>query len=313
MTAFRRHLGCATLMVCALAFAAGCGDDSPEAPEDSAIVNFPGDATTLREALDMAAPGDTILVAPGEHMIDSSVVFDAGHTGVTLMGRPESAAIVGGAARPVLRFAMAQSGDGISVPADVLGITIRGLRIVGGLRHGVRLLAPGSRLVDCAIDSVSQFGVYCSGSGANSIVEGNVIVEAGRFGVDVENNASPLIRNNTIVSANDCGIRTVTTEPRIERNVIVESSFYGIACFVGTPMLSCNAFFENAADDYSGCTPGDTDFNDDPLFCDRTSYAISAGSPCAAANAGECGQIGAVGVGCAVDTVAVAEPGAHVR
>lgn len=312
MRALRTRLGSAALLFCAFALAAGCGDDSPEGPEDSAIVNFPGDATTLRAALDMAAPGDTVLVAPGEYMIDSTITFDAGHAGVTLMGRPQSAAGVGGAPRPVLRFTMAPRGQGIVVPAGVLGITIRGLRLAGALNDGVRLLSAGSRLVDCAIDSVSRNGVYCNGSDANSIVEGNVIVEAGFFGVDVGSGADPLIQNNTIVGANDCGIRTVFTEPRIERNVIVESRNFGIACFAlvptEVPVLSCNAFFANGIDYSTECVPGGSDFHADPLFCDRTSYAISAASPCAAENAGDCGLIGAAGVGCAVDTVAAAGP-----
>ncbi|MFN0149113.1 MAG: right-handed parallel beta-helix repeat-containing protein [bacterium] len=311
--ALRKHLRGAVLVLCALTFATGCGDDSPGAPEETAIVNFPGDAMTLHAALDMAVPGDTVLVAPGEYMIDSSLVFDAGHTGVTLMGRPESEAVVGGAARPVLRFTMAQRGQGIVVPSGVLGITVRGLRLAGSLNDGVRLLAAGSRLVDCAIDSVSRFGVYCSGQDANSIVERNVIVEPGIFGVDVANGAAPLITRNTIVGANDCGIRTVFTEPRIERNVIVESTNFGIACFIVSPVLSCNAFFANGTDYSTECAPGASDFHADPLFCERATFSISSGSPCAAANAGDCGQIGAGGVGCAVDTVAVAQTSPRVR
>jgi len=321
VTARRGRFGALLRAFGACAFAAlaaaGCGDDSPESPPDSSIVDFPGDAATLREALDMAAPGDTVLVAPGEHMVDSTIVFGAGHTGVTLMGRRGSDAAVGGAARPALRFSMPQRGQGMVVPAGVLGITIRGLRIAGSLSDGVRLLAPGSSVIDCAIDSVSRYGVYTSGQGVNSVIEQNVIVEAGVFGVDVESGAAPLIARNTIVGSNDCGIRTVFTEPRCERNVIVESTNYGIACFVlsetETPVLSCNAFFANGIDYSDGCTPGDTDFHADPLFCDRASFAISAASPCAAQNAGECGQIGAVGVGCAVDTVAVAEPAPRFR
>ena len=63
--------------------------------------------------------------------------------------------------------------------------------------------------------------------------------------------------------------------------------------------LACNTLFQNGLSDYSGgCDHGVGDFHADPLFCDTTSFAISSDSPCAPAQAGACGGIGAPLVGC---------------
>ena len=264
----------------------------------------------MSAALEAAEPGDTILVAAGEHMIDTTIVFDDGHTGVTLLGRSESEMGMNGASRPTLRFTR-PNGIGVVVGSDALGITIRGLRMVGDSRDGVRFAGPGGRLVDCAIDSVSYSAVRCTNPQTNTIIEGNILREPGNFGVEIVTSARPLVIGNTIIGSDDCGIYHYDNEggdgeATCERNIIVESTNWGIYCqvFSQPPSLSCNAFFDNGIDYSDVCVPGDGDIHADPLFCNPQTLALAANSPCAAANAGDCGQIGAVGVGCAVDTLA---------
>jgi Right handed beta helix region len=302
----------AVVAACLLAASiVGCGDDDdePNGPTDTSIVRFPEDAATMSAALEAAEPGDTILVAPGEHMIDTTIVFDDGHTGVTLLGRSESEMGMNGAARPTLRFTR-PNGIGVVVGSDALGITIRGLRMAGDLRDGVRFAGPGGRLVDCSIDSVSFSAVRCTNMETNTIIEGNILREPQFYGVQIIGGARPLVIGNTIIGSNDCGIIHSDGQATCERNIIVESAVWGIFCGFGAPpSLSCNAFFDNGPEgspdnDHSDiCVPGDGDFHADPLFCNPQTLALAANSPCAAANAGDCGQIGAVGVGCA-DTLA---------
>ena len=306
----RRVFALAGALVIATAII-GCGDDDePNGPIDSAIVRFPEDADTMAAALEAAGPSDTILVSPGEHMIDTTIVFTAGHTGVTLMGRSESETGASGAARPTLRFTQ-PNGIGVVVSSSALGITVRGLRMVGDMRDGVRFSGPGGRLVDCAIDSVNFSAVRCANLETNAIIEGNIIRDPARYGVEISS-ARPTVIGNTIIGSKDCGIIHGGSEATCERNIIVDSVVWGVFCSFGaSPTLACNAFFDNGSPSSGGdrsdlCVPGDGDFHADPLFCNRQTLALDASSPCAAANAGECGQIGAVGVGCAIDDSVVA-------
>jgi predicted outer membrane repeat protein len=70
------------------------------------------------------------------------------------------------------------------------------------------------------------------------------------------------------------------------------------------PVLSCSNLYGNAGGDWVGCIADQSGISNnlsaDPLFCDRPGgdLTIDAGSPCAAAQSGVCGLIGALDVGC---------------
>lgn len=70
------------------------------------------------------------------------------------------------------------------------------------------------------------------------------------------------------------------------------------------PVLSCCNLFGNAGGDWVECIEDQSGINGnmsaDPLFCDRLEgdFTIDAGSPCAPANSGGCGLVGALDVGC---------------
>ena len=81
------------------------------------------------------------------------------------------------------------------------------------------------------------------------------------------------------------------------------SANFGIACVQGALLLDgsgCNDVFESVSGPYLGCTASETDFDLDPEFCNayRGVYTLFDTSPCAAANSGGCGRIGARDVGC---------------
>lgn len=68
------------------------------------------------------------------------------------------------------------------------------------------------------------------------------------------------------------------------------------------PTSGCNVLFGNDIEDFAGDWEGaDTDVFADPEFCDPEAldFTVSKGSPCAEGNTPACGQIGALGVGCA--------------
>jgi hypothetical protein len=140
--------------------------------------------------------------------------------------------------------------------------------------------------------------VHFDSLGALGIVESCVLIAPGRFGVNVQRGAAPLVVGNTIVGSLDCGIATFGSSPTCERNLIFDSVNFGIFCSGAAPALACNLLFRNGIPYSIDCGSHPDDLAGDPLFCADSSYAIRPDSPCAEGNAGECGQIGAVGVGC---------------
>jgi hypothetical protein len=293
----------AAAILLALLLASGCGDDDPAPPPPSdGRIDFPGDAATLQLAIDMAVGGDSVFVGAGTHVMDEGLLFSATQSGVTLVGRRDGEQTKSLADRPVLVFS--DNVDAITVPPAAANVTIRGLTIQGDFITGVKLRGAGGHLADCRIESAGAYSVACT-TPDSTVVEGNLLLDAGLFGVNCATGARTSIVGNTISGAGDCGIISNNAEPACERNIVVGSANWGIACFgIPLPTALCNAFYSNGIDstwDLSDeCLPPDSgSFHADPLFCDVISYALSPNSPCTADSAGACGQIGAVGVGCA--------------
>lgn len=78
-----------------------------------------------------------------------------------------------------------------------------------------------------------------------------------------------------------------------------------VACaFPGRATLECSDVFGNAGGDWVGCIAGQEtsagNLHADPLFCDRAAgdVGLRGNSPCAPAQAGSCGLVGAVPVQC---------------
>jgi hypothetical protein len=88
------------------------------------------------------------------------------------------------------------------------------------------------------------------------------------------------------------------------RNNIVFGSFGGPAIRVSSGNASvtssCNVFWENEGGIGDGYTPGPTDQEVNPLFCDPENgdLSLAENSPCLPPQSGACGLIGALGRGC---------------
>ena len=285
----------------------GCGDDDsgPMVPEDH-LIEFPGDAATLQEAINLASEGDTVRVLAGTHVVDAPIVVASTKSGITIEGEHASTFRHG---ETILDFQLvANLQDGITVRAQ--NVKIHEIEIRGSLHNGVvfdsspGFNAAGGTIEECAIRGVLSYAISCTGVFSDTRIERNLIVSPGVFGVACEGGAHPEIERNTIVGAGDCGIYSNGASPTCARNIVAKSENWGIACFNSPlPSLSCNVLWQNATADYSpDCVPGSTDIVGlDPGFCDETAFHLMLDSPCLAGNTnnGSCGNIGAIEETCA--------------
>lgn len=144
----------------------------------------------------------------------------------------------------------------------------------------------------------------------NSVLAGNTANYFGG-GLTYQNNPLGSLAGNTIagnagtalggggIYLADCSPSLVNTISAF--NTGAASFGNGIACNVAPSLLSCNDVFGNSGSNYSGVAdPTGTNGNVsvDPAFCDAGAgdYRVAAASPCAPANSGGCGLIGALAV-----------------
>ena len=103
------------------------------------------------------------------------------------------------------------------------------------------------------------------------------------------------------------------SEVTIDHSIFAYGEMTGdpIKCF-GTPgslRVSCTDIFGNKGGDWVGCVAGmdgtKGNFSADPLFCDvgAVDFHLGATSPCAPAQTGECGLIGALPVACGTTAI----------
>jgi hypothetical protein len=88
----------------------------------------------------------------------------------------------------------------------------------------------------------------------------------------------------------------------IDKSIIAFNEGEAVSCLdvSSTVNLSCSDLFGNTAGDWTGCVAGQSgtagNLSADPLFCSQPGhdFHVSSGSPCAPAQSGACGLIGAL-------------------
>ncbi len=305
------------------------------------IVRVPGDSPTIQGGIDLAAPGDTVLVDQGvylETLVISSPVALLSRSGPELT-------IVDAAGAPAHVIHVEEDADG----SIIEGFTVRGANGASGIYiYGAVQTTVRSNIVE---DNVNHFGggvgiIMPGTSGSPSVVEGNVIrgnlggkavtgiwagnaevrdnwIE-GNFGseivyhvygtftgnVVVGNSGDWSLRlqnvdcfNNTIAS-NQCGV--FAFDSSFDRNILDHSwGNVALTCLGALPAASCNVFWgaSTPLDDDCGFVIGENDnVYADPLFCDAENGDYRLAANSPAA-VGSCGLIGALPVGCGVAAV----------
>lgn len=144
------------------------------APAAASVLKVPHDFSTVQAAIDAAAPGDTVLVAPGKYF--ENINFLGKRITVTSKKGPKKTILDGQHAGPVVTFA---SGEGL---ASILnGFTLRnGFATPGppifGDGGGIRMIAASPTITGNIISSnqaCEGAGIYTYGG--SPVIQGNVI------------------------------------------------------------------------------------------------------------------------------------------
>ncbi len=157
-------------------------------------------------------------------------------------------------------------------------------------------------------------GALVSSALQNPEIRGNVFIRNIADGVDgggaVRLAGTALVEENTFVG-NEAVHGAAVLDRHNGGSVNVRNNVFALSRGGATyeslfvqRVGGCNLFWANDAN-FAGYTQGVSDLFEDPQFCDvpNDDYSLRSASPCAEANSPDCGQIGALGVGCGTVSV----------
>jgi hypothetical protein len=278
-------------------------------------IHVPADQPTIQAAIDAAADGDTILVAPGTYQ--ESIDFKAKTLTLQSMGGPAVTIIEGQGLNPTVSFGSAQGPESL-----LTGFTIQ--HGAGSTGAGIVVNQGSPRIVGNVIanngQGSSSFGSGISGGSSSPDIEqnifqnnscdsqflsgvvsfinvssptiaSNVFVNNPCRAIDMTLPAGsfPQVINNTIIG-NSGGIRVdarIPTSQQIYENNILVNNTIGLEVDFGStannPTWKNNDVFGNATE-YSGIadlTGTSGNISMDPLFVNFASsdFHLQAGSP----------------------------------
>ena len=256
-------------------------------PVTAVTWNVPSNVPTIPLAMDSAGVGDTILVAPGTYYLQQLPVTNG--VVLTSSGGPLQTTIT----------------------TDWMPPTFGALYCIGLTEYteisGFHLLGYSEGLIfdGCSTIWVSHCAEVCV---KNNIIETSfwgLLVDETTVGFDkvtVTNNTFydwPLNHPPYYSGRNALEIRDPIMAVRVvevRHNIVWEKAAFGISLLIGT--ISCNDF--RFAENIPAWATGN--ISADPLFCTEmtgtSQFGIMDLSPCAPANSGDCGLIGAAPVLC---------------
>jgi len=278
---------------------AGCSDDSPingNGPQPvSDTIHVPADMPDIQMAIDTAADGQLVLVAPGTYI-------GSGNRDIDFRGKRIGVRSADGPATTILDLQGSADTNhtgfvffsGETPESELDGFTIRGGYGPNGA--GIGMLNSSPTIRNCIFVANTA---YASG-GVIHCKSSSPTIESCTF----SDNAAP------VGSAVFC---IAGSSPRLE-NCLLAFAGEGEAVYcsdqINNPVLICCDVYGNAGGDWADCIAGQADsvgnLSADPAFCHRGSgdYHLQPGSPCAATN-NSCGSlIGALDVHCTRSSVA---------
>jgi hypothetical protein len=233
--------------------------------------------TNIQAAIDIAAHGDTVRVAPGTYrgtinLKEGLHLIGAGSGNTLLVGGTPSCVVRAASGCRIEGFTIRGDGhddvDGVfAVDVDALevfrnvidGHSWSGISAIRSSVHAAGNLVVGNRVA----------GLFLRGQSSQpSRVEFNTIcANRNEAGVNVWGEAQATVAYNIITGNTGAGGINCSDGGRVN---LQRNNVFGNSCLYG-PQL-----------DYVGCVAGETDFSVDPVFAnpDAGDYRLRRGSPC---------------------------------
>lgn len=199
--------------------------------------------------------------------------------------------------------ATANEFEGCSTSVSVSGadaVTIADNRINSG-SFGVHIVGSKGLQVERNAIWGADAGIHVGN--VDGAIQYNVIGRSTTTGVFVSRPDAGqfVIGNNTIIGGEGSGILLdeLLGAITVEKNIVSGNAGWGLVVPSGaTPYLGCNVWFDNAQGQVSGTSPGATDMNVDPMFCDLAMDDVRLQQESPLIGVAGCGPIGALEVGC---------------
>ncbi|MCP4293493.1 MAG: T9SS type A sorting domain-containing protein [bacterium] len=276
----------------------------------------PEQAPTIQAAMDSCVTGDVVVIQPGlyedcTHLSNGALHIAVLPVGVSVRGESGNAEDVVLDAGYLGRcFEIRNNTTDFSIE----NITMRRGRAFSPLGKGGAVFAMFSTPVfrNCVFDSnYAEFGGggISAGYGDSLIIENCIFTDNETDGIGAAIQVSrteTTIKNTTINGSRGASIHYATDGVTLENCLITNGANEALVQNSENdpdPVLSCCDLYGND-EDYStffeGALDQDGNISQDPLYCnplfgDLQLYSVS---PCAEENSGDCGTIGALGVGC---------------
>lgn len=214
-----------------------------------ATIRVPADRPTIREAIEAAKEGDTILVAPGTYRENLRVAKSITLSSQGTEPRDVEATVIDGGKKTVITVAK-------GADVKIVGLTIRngddGVCVDGGrvevlqcrlLQNDEGVSFEGGRGVvrGTLIEGSGDDGIDCDGA-TDALIEDNVIRDCGDDGVEVRLHEyrgprlSIVIRGNVLSGHGEDGVQLIDYPDvsdrliRVERNLILRADKAGLGC-----------------------------------------------------------------------------------
>ena len=257
--------------------------DGPNTP-----INVPADFNTIQEAIDHCWDGGTVIVAQGTYFetiyfngkpitvrstdpdnwdVVAATIIDANYLDSAVVFRNNEGA------DSILEGFTVQKGDGYG-------------------DCGIHCLDSAPTIRRCIIQNCNYKGIYCLGTGLNTIITDNIIRNNDAFGIYCYAYSSPIITNNLIYGNNNDGIASQLAGTVTVRNNTIINNGRGISeSTSSTPPAVSNCILWGNGDDLSACTAtysciedgdaGTGNISTNPLFEPNDNlYHLRPGSPC---------------------------------
>lgn len=203
----------------------------------AAEIRVPQDSNTIQEAIEQAADGDTVLVAPGIYQGPGNVEIDFQEKAITLASKsgPEVTIIDCNGASGGVRFS-----GGRDVVYRLVGFTIRNADM------GIYCNDKASPLIeDCIVEhstGVYPQGVFCFGYLTSPVLRNCIIRDCEGSGLYVTNSATPTLEG-CVITGNHGGVYAnahVTFRNCLVYDNVTTGSGGGIYVFGSAPLTLIN-------------------------------------------------------------------------